>query len=207
MEQEIPLSDPQMIRLGIYLDELLQWNKKMNLTGLLTRESIIEELLLDSLLPIPFLPKNGTLLDVGAGAGFPAIPLKICMTGLDMHLIEANFKKVSFLKQVIRLTKLAGIEVMQGRVERDSQLLRSEGYHVVTARALADLPKTISWCAPHLKPGGLMVCFQGGRVKEALIKVSDLLGAYHLYVSEQKAYTLPGKDSLRTLTMMRRSEE
>ena len=201
------MSDPQMIRLGIYLDELLQWNKKMNLTGLLTRESIIEELLLDSLLPILFLPKNGTLLDVGSGAGFPAIPLKICMTGLDMHLMEANSKKVSFLKQVIRLTKLAGIEVMQGRVEWDSHLLRSEGYHVVTARAVADLPKTISWCAPHLKPGGLMVCFLGRRVKEALIKVSDLLGEYHLYVSEQKAYTLPGKDSQRTLTMMQRSEE
>ena len=99
----IDLSEHQLGLFQIYLDELWAWNKRTNLTGLSSRKRIVFELFLDSLIPAPFLAKRGTLLDVGTGAGFPGIPLKIYNPRLVVHLLDANFKKGSFLKQAVRL--------------------------------------------------------------------------------------------------------
>jgi 16S rRNA (guanine527-N7)-methyltransferase len=202
----ILLSPVQLHLIGIYLDELCQWNEKVNLTGLSSRERIISELLVDSLLPSPFLPEEGRLLDVGSGAGFPGIPLKIHRPGLEVHLMEANSKKASFLKHVIRITKLPEIEVIIGRVERDGRYLHPRGYHVVTARALSPLPQCISWCAPLLSPGGLMVSFQGSRFEEAIKDSSAVIRAHGLFLHKSIAYNLHGKDAGRHLLIFKRQE-
>ena len=121
--------------LGLFVEELYSWNRKMNLTGLSSREGIVKDLLLDSLLSCPHLPEKGTLLDVGSGAGFPGLPIKVCRPRLKVHLMEANAKRTAFLRHAIRLLKLSGIEVIRGRIEKDGGLLNPEGYHVITARA------------------------------------------------------------------------
>ncbi|MFH1242938.1 MAG: 16S rRNA (guanine(527)-N(7))-methyltransferase RsmG [Pseudomonadota bacterium] len=202
----ILLSPVQLHLIGIYLDELWQWNEKVNLTGLSSRERIISELLVDSLLPSPFLPQEGRLLDVGSGAGFPGIPLKIHRPGLEVHLMEANSRKASFLKHVIRITKLPEIEVIRGRIERDSRYLHPHGYHVVTARALSPLPQCISWCAPLLCPEGLMVSFQGSRFEEAIKDSSAVIKAHGLLLYKSIAYNLHGKDTGRHLLIFKRQE-
>ncbi len=86
----IELSWDQTHKVGIFLDELEEWSKKFNLTGLSSRQSIINELLIDSMMPAPFIPDKGNLLDIGSGAGFPAIPIKICKPGLQCQLMEPN---------------------------------------------------------------------------------------------------------------------
>ena len=176
----IALSASQVELLALYLDELWAWNKKMNLTGLCSRERIITELLLDSLMPSSLLPEEGTLLDVGSGAGFPCVPVKICRPRLKAHLLEPNSKRVSFLKQIIRLTGLKEVRVIRGRIGEDEALLRPEGYHAVTARALADLPRTLTWCAPHLRAGGLFVSFQGDAFQDAIRDSSYTVSYTHL---------------------------
>lgn len=201
----IELSESQIGLFSIYLKELWAWNKRMNLTGLSSHGAIIKELLLDSLIPSPLLPKKGKLLDVGSGAGFPAIPLKICKPGLEVCLIEAKSRKVSFLKQVIRLTKLSDIEAVQGRVENDKGLLRPEGYDIITARALAHLPQTLTWCAPHLAPGGLIINFQGSQFENAIKENSDITKRQGLFLHKSIPYTLPGKeDSRRCLLIFKK---
>jgi 16S rRNA (guanine527-N7)-methyltransferase len=167
----IELSEDQLSLFQIYLDELCVWNRRMNLTGLSHRERMVFELFLDSLIPAPHLVGTGRLLDVGSGAGFPGIPLKICKPRLKAHLLEANSKKVSFLKQVIRLLNLDETEVIRGRIEKDGGSLHPDGYHLITARALAPLGRTIAWCAPLLTPGALLVSFMGGGVKDELLPV------------------------------------
>ena len=200
----IKLSRSQIHLLGIYLDELWQWNKRMNLTGLTSRQGIIKELLIDSLLPSTFLPETYSVLDVGSGAGFPAIPLKICRADLPFHLMEANSKKVSFLKQVIRLTMLQGIKVVRGRIEKGKDILQPEGYHVITARALAHLSQTLTWCAPYLISGGMIVNFQGSRFEHALKESADVMTRERLFLYKSVPYTLPGKDSPRHVLIFKK---
>ncbi|MBI5583762.1 MAG: 16S rRNA (guanine(527)-N(7))-methyltransferase RsmG [Deltaproteobacteria bacterium] len=94
-----------------YLDLLLKWNRKINLTALRTPEDIISRHFLDSLLLLPYLPETGRLLDLGSGAGFPGLPLKIARPGLSIDLVEATAKKASFLKEAVRRLGLSGINV------------------------------------------------------------------------------------------------
>jgi 16S rRNA (guanine527-N7)-methyltransferase len=188
----------------MYLDELCEWNMKMNLTGMTCRERIIRELLLDSLFPARYLPEEGRVLDVGSGAGFPAIPLKICKPKLKMHLIEASLKKVNFLKQVVRRVNLSGVEIIRGRIEADGNLLCREGYNIITARAVACLPKTLAWCAPYLMPGGLFVNFQGSGFEDALREGEDVLKRYQIFLYKAVPYKLPGKNRERNLMIFKR---
>jgi 16S rRNA (guanine527-N7)-methyltransferase len=202
----ISLSSSQLSLFRIYLDELWDWNKQINLTGLSSRKGIIDELLLDSLLPLPSLPEKGRLLDVGSGAGFPAIPLKICRPLLLTHLLEVQSKKVSFLRQVIRLTGLRKIEVMRVRIEKAGGILHPAGYHIITTRALAHLPQTLAWCAPYLRPGGLIVNFQGSEFRDKLMESSGIIEKHRLELFKSIPYTLPGKHSQRHLLIFKKHE-
>ena len=201
----IELSGQQVHLLSMFLDQLWEWNKRMNLTGASSRTRIIRELLLDSLIPSLFLPDEGSLLDVGSGAGFPGIPLKVLKEKLTCHLIEANLRKVNFLRQVIRITRLKGIAVLRGRIEKDRHLLRPEGYQVVTARALTNLQQTLMWCAPFLAPGGVIVNFQGSQFENALEGSSEFMKKERLCLFKSIPYTLPGKHTQRHLIVVMKS--
>ena len=200
----INLSSYQIGLLGMHLDELWEWNKKTNLTGLSSREKIIKELMLDSMIPSVFLPDRGRLLDIGSGAGFPGIPLIICKPALTAHFLEPNSKKTSFLKQTIRLTKLRQIHVIRGRIEQCAGSLDPEGYHIITARALAHLPRVLEWCAPHLTAEGLMLNFQGEQFQKSLEDSSDVINQHNLSLYKTIPYTLPGKDSLRNILIFKK---
>lgn len=200
----IDLSLHQIGLLGIHLDELWEWNKKTNLTGLSSRKKVIIELLLDSMIPSTLLPDKGRLLDVGSGAGFPGIPLIICKPTLTAHFLESNSKKASFLKQIIRLTELRQINVINGRIENSKDFLHLEGYHVITARALAHLAQVCRWCAPHLAPGGMLVNFQGEQFERTLDESSDEIERQGLSLHKTIPYSLPEKRSQRNILIFKK---
>ena len=200
----IKLSRRQLSLFGIYLDELWEWNRRMNLTGLRVREKIVIELFLDSLIPAPFIPERGRMLDVGSGAGLPGIPLKIYRPGLRTHLLEANSKKVSFLKHIIRLLKLPEIEVIRGRIEKNGNNLHAAGYHIVAARALADFRQTVAWCAPFLSPGGLLISFLGSRAEEDLKRCREVMEDYGMGLYRKIPYSLPEKKSGRNTILLKK---
>jgi 16S rRNA (guanine527-N7)-methyltransferase len=194
----------QAWKLDVFLDELELWNQKINLTGLSSRQKIVEELLVDSLLPTPFLPDEGNLLDVGSGAGFPAIPIKICKPGLRCQLIEPNAKKTHFLKQVIRLARLENIEVIQGRMEEQEGALFPAGYDVITSRAFVPLPRFLILCAPRLSPGGRMVAFLGGRSGSAIQESTEIIQRHRLFPFKRISYLLPGKGVKREILILKK---
>lgn len=200
----VELSWDQAYKLGIFLDELEEWSKKLNLTGLTSRQSIIDELLIDSIMPAPFMPDQGNLLDIGSGAGFPAIPIKICKPRLRCQLMEPKSKKVSFLKQIIRIGKLEKIDVIKGHIEEGAGLLHPKGYDIITSRALAPLPQFLTWSAPHLTPGGLIVAFLGKRSEEALRQSADIMRKHNLFPFKSITYSLTGKSSERNLLILKR---
>jgi 16S rRNA (guanine527-N7)-methyltransferase len=200
------LTDAQIHLLGVYVNELWEWNRRFNLIGVSSREKVVNELLLDSLIPAAFLREHGRLLDVGSGAGFPAIPLKICRPQLTVHFMEANAKKSSFLKHVARLLGFCQVRVITGRIERDRGLLHEEGYHVITARAVAQLPQAMAWCSPALMAGGLFVTFQGGQLEEVMDPEATEGRAYGLFLRRCIQYELPAKGSSRYILIFEKKE-
>jgi len=194
----------QARQLDAFLDELEVWNRKINLTGLSSRQKIINELLVDSILPIPYLPDQGTLLDVGSGGGFPGIPIKICNPGLRCQLIEPNAKKTHFLKQVIRISGLENIEVIQGRMQDREGELFPGGYDVITSRAFVPLRGFLTLCAPHLSPGGKIVAFLSDRSKSSIRQSADIIEMHGLFPFKSIPYALPGKRAKREILILRK---
>ena len=175
----------------------------MNLTGLSERKRIIIELFLDSLIPTPFIPERGRMLDIGSGAGFPGIVIKVYHPHLKTCLLEASSKKASFLKQVVRLLKLSDVDVVNGRIESDRDKLHTDGYHIITARALAGPGQVITWCSPFLCSGGLLIIFLGSGAANELEKCRVALETNALVVDRLIPYSLPGMSSARILAILR----
>lgn len=200
----ISLSDAQLEIFRAYLEELLAWNRHMNLTGLSTRERMLFELFLDSLLPVPHLHARGALLDVGSGAGFPGLPIRICQPGLATCLIESNNKKVSFLKQIVRLLKLEDVNVVRGRIEKDGATLSRKDYDVVTARGLAGLSQVVEWCAPFVSPGGVLVGFLGPSAGSELKASEEVIMRHGLTPDRMIPYILPNRKTHRNLLLLRK---
>jgi len=165
---------------------------------------MVIELFLDSLLPSPLLPLEGSLLDVGSGAGIPGLPLKIHCPLRNTFLLEPNSKKVSFLRHVIRLIRLEGVYAIRSRVE---SLEKGTRYDMVTARALAEFGKTVECCAPLLNHGGLLVLYLGARAEENLKESERFLEGHHLRVSKRISYALPGKRSQRHTVIFQKERE
>jgi 16S rRNA (guanine527-N7)-methyltransferase len=200
----INLSEQQLRLLGSYLNELVLWNRHVNLTGVSTRERMVIELFLDSLIPAPHIPEEGRVLDVGSGAGFPGLPLKIYRPSFDLCLLEAKSKRVSFLKHVIRLLGLSSTKTIKGRIQKDLENLHPDGYTMITARAVAPLFQTLAWCVPFLKPDGLLVCFQGSRAQQALDESGQIIERQGVQLYKRIPYFLPGKKSERNILIFRK---
>jgi 16S rRNA (guanine527-N7)-methyltransferase len=188
----------------LYLNELWLWNERVNITGLTTRDTVITELFLDSLIPGPFLPEEGNLLDMGSGGGFPGVPLKIYKPRLSVHLLEANSKRVSFLKQVIRLLDLEDIQVIRDRIEKRHDDQAHAKYDVVTARALASPVQTMRWCAPFLSHHGYLVTFLGSHPEKELAACGDVMKIHSLSVWKIISYLLPGKSKKRNTVILQK---
>jgi 16S rRNA (guanine527-N7)-methyltransferase len=204
MDFGIRLSPHQLSLLDTFMAELLDWNQGINLIGLSDRNRIINELLLDSLVPLTFIPEIGRLLDVGSGAGFPGIVVKICRPRLRTVLLEANHKKTGFLKQVARLLELNDIEVINGRIERNGFKLHPDGYNIVTARGLAPLERVIGWCSPFLCSEGTMIGFLGNKAETSLKESREAMEDNSLMVDRLIPYSLPGMRSGRTLAVFKK---
>lgn len=204
---EINLSQEQKHLLCVFVKELTAWNRRMNLTGLSSTQGIFDELVADSLLPLDYLPHTGTCLDVGSGAGFPAVPLAISRPGIRFFLMEPNFKKGSFLKQIIRLCGLKRTEVIRERIEKPSKPLPFQEVDIITSRAMAPLPKLIGWCTPYLTPGGMMIAFLGNLFEEILKECEPLLKEKNLWIDSLKSYTLKGKKSERRLLILKKGNK
>lgn len=201
----VHVSSSQVHLFRKYLEELWEWNKRFNLTGLKTRERVVIELFLDSLVPSPFVPEEGSMLDAGSGAGFPGVPLKILHPGVETRLLESNAKRVTFLRHIVRSLRLKNTQVIQGRIEAPGEWLQQGGFDVITARALADLGRMALWCAPLLKESGFLVVFSGAAGEKILEENRAFLRRLGLRVERRLPYLLPGKKSKRHTFILRKN--
>lgn len=169
----INVNERQANLFEIYVDLLCEENKLYNLTGFKTKEDIFKNLVLDSLtvfeLKNKFSFAGKKILDIGTGAGIPGIPIKIMDDSADMILIESTKKKSDFVKKVISLMELTGIEVVNERADACAKNKEFAGvFDVVLAKALASLGKSLECAAPFLKIGGVFITYKGKKFNEEL---------------------------------------
>ena len=158
----------------LYLNELLKWNKKINLTAIRTEKGIVLKHFLDSFSVVPYLPKPFSLLDIGSGAGFPGIPLKMVQPSLGITLIDSVLKKVDFQRHIIRMLHLKGIDVIHGRVQEKEILKRMEGrFNIVISRAFSDLKTFLTLSYPFLKKGGMVLAMKSEATDEEIQLLSE----------------------------------
>ncbi|MDD5642535.1 MAG: 16S rRNA (guanine(527)-N(7))-methyltransferase RsmG, partial [Syntrophales bacterium] len=149
----------------IYLEELKRWNARVNLTGLKTDRDIISKHFLDSLAVLPYLGEANSLADLGSGAGFPGLVLKLARPFVSLTLVEARAKKAAFLEYLVSLLKLEGVEVVQ--VHLTPELTRQWGprFQAVTSRATFPLARFLELAAPLLHPRGRVLALKGPNLK------------------------------------------
>ncbi len=155
----ITLTDEQKQSFQTLLTSLLEWNKSMNLTGITDEQEIITKHFLDSLTLLSHIPATATkLIDIGTGAGFPGLPLAIMRPDLEITLLEAAAKKVSYLEACISALGLTKVTAIHGRAEDFAKLPEfREQYDVATARAVAQLSTLSEYVLPFIKVGGIFI--------------------------------------------------
>ncbi len=169
----IELSREQAEQFTRYYELLIEWNEKMNLTAITEQDEVIEKHFIDSLtcLETGVFKEGARVIDVGCGAGFPSMPLKIARPDLDFTLVDSLNKRVGFLNTVISELKLSGITAVHARAEESGRSDLRDSFDICVARAVASLPVLCELCMPHVKSGGYFVAMKG-RDAENEIKLS-----------------------------------
>lgn len=156
-ELGVPLTEEQATLFESYYAELLKWNSKINLTAITNEDEAIVRHFLDSLTPLKYLFNCKTFLDLGAGGGFPGLPMMIARPDLKVTLVDAVEKKVKFMSHIIRTLNLEGAEAVHGRAE-DSELISKLGtFDCVMSRAFTSVPEFLKYAKPYMVSDGSAV--------------------------------------------------
>jgi 16S rRNA (guanine527-N7)-methyltransferase len=197
----IDLDERKIEAFELYLKELLKWNRKINLTAVRSEKGILLKHFLDSLSVYPYLPERSFILDIGAGAGFPGLPLKIVRPAVELTLIDSVRKKVDFQRHVIRILGLKDVEAIHGRVQ-DKGILRDLGgrFDIILSRAFSDLQTLLALSLPFVKKAGTVIAMKG-EVEDEEIKY--LAGTEEIPCRLQKTVplTLPFSSFKRTILL------
>lgn len=203
----ISLTEQQCQEFQKYYEYLIEKNKVMNLTGITEKEEVIDKHFIDSLgLAVKMdLTKPLTVLDLGTGAGFPGIPLKIAFPNLTITLLDSLNKRIKFLDEVIDLLGLTGIETIHGRAEDYAKpgKLR-EQFDLCVSRAVANLSSLSEYCIPYVKEGGYFVPYKSGNIDEELKKAGHAIGMLGGKVESVEEFQIPGTDIERTFVKIKK---
>jgi len=177
---EKTITDQQLEQFTTYMEILKDWNTKINLTAIEDDREIIIKHFIDSMSILPYVKdKELRLIDVGTGAGFPGIPLKIVNKKIEVTLLDSLEKRVKFLNEVIKSINISKIKAIHGRAEDMgiSHIYR-EKYDIAVARAVANLPVLLEYCLPFVKINGIFIAMKGSNTEEFenCGKALDILG-------------------------------
>ncbi len=207
-ELGVELDEEKLTRFFLYSDELKKWNKKINLTSITSERDIVIRHFLDSLALYRILASRQvqTILDIGAGAGFPGLPLSIANPMFKVALLEATEKKVHFLRHMARSLGLTNVEVILGRAESPEIIKRySNAFDCVCSRALAGLSEVMDLSLPYAKKSGIIVAVKG----PSAIDEIKALNTKHISKPEMYAVKIPFSDRethLITLSFLNTSD-
>jgi len=196
----IEISDYQLSQFNMYYEMLIEKNKVMNLTAITEKEDVIIKHFVDSIAVIPYLKKASininSLIDIGTGAGFPGIPLKIIMPDISITLLDSLNKRIKFLEEVVKELNLSGVKAIHGRAEdfANDKSYR-EQYDICVSRAVANLATLSEYCIPFVKENGMFVSYKAGDSEDEINNSKHAIKLLGGRISKVENFILPNEDS------------
>ena len=200
---EIVLSENQVKKFYEYMLLLLEWNERINLTSITDEKNIVLKHFVDSITICKYIPKNAKLLDVGTGAGFPGIPVKIVRDDVEVVLLDSLNKRILFLDDVIDKLDMKNIQAVHGRAEefgRNKDFRQS--FDVVTSRAVANMAVLSEYLIPFSKLGGKCVIMKGSDFEEELNNSKKAIKVLGGKINSVDEFVLPASDMKRTIVVV-----
>lgn len=208
-EHNIHLTPRQLKQFDIYYETLVEWNRKMNLTAITEKTEVYLKHFYDSLTVAFYFDLNRplSLCDVGAGAGFPSIPLKIVFPELQVTVVDSLNKRISFLNHLADELQMEGVSFVHERAETLGQKSEHrEQYDVVTARAVARMPVLSELCLPLVKVGGIFIAMKGANARDELDEGKKAISVLGGKVEQIYSFTLPCENSERNIIMIKKQK-
>lgn len=200
----LQLSDKQLDLLLKYKNLVLEWNEKMNLTAIKEDEEFINKHLVDSLTICKYIEKGAKMIDIGTGAGFPGIPVKIA-TNTDITLFDSLNKRLKVLDNIIKLLNLLEIKTLHGRAEETFKNKEyREKFDIATSRAVASLNILVELMLPAVKVGGVCICMKGNNVEEEIEKSKRAIEILGGKIEKIEQIDLPNTDIQRNIVIIRK---
>lgn len=205
---EIEVEDKKQEQFYNYMELLQKWNENINLTAITEPEEVLQKHFVDSLTIMPYIKKDEKVIDVGTGAGFPGIPIKIAEEEVEVTLLDALNKRLNFLNEVIQALELSKIKTVHLRAEEagKNKDLR-EKFDVSVSRAVAPLSTLVEYLLPLLKINGICICMKGSNIEEEIInsrKAIEILGGK---IEKIEEFTLPNSEIKRNIIIIRKVKE
>lgn len=187
-----------------YMNMLIEWNEKINLTAIVEPEDIILKHFIDSLTISKEIEESDKVADIGTGAGFPGLPIKILKPQTEMFLIDSLNKRIKFLDEVIEKNNLKKIKAIHSRAE---EIGRNKEYRgqcdVVVSRAVAKLNTLLEYMMPLVKVGGKCICLKGPNIEEEIKDAKNAIEILGGEIEKVKSITLPDSDNKRTIIVIK----
>lgn len=207
MQFGVNLLEEQQNQFYRYMQLLLEWNEKMNLTAITEPQEVLTKHFIDSISVVPYIKEEDKILDIGTGAGFPGIPLKIVLPQNSFTLLDSLNKRIHFLQEVVEQLKLENIEAVNGRAEEFCKEDRREGYHIVVSRAVAKLNVLLEYMLPFTKVGGKCICMKALEIEEELESAKKAIEVLGGTIEKVEEITLEDTDIIRKIVIVKKIKE
>lgn len=199
------LNDRQIGNFYDFMNLLIEKNKVMNLTGITEPKEVILKHFIDSLTILKYINENDSVIDVGTGAGFPGIPLKIAKESLEITLLDSLNKRINFLNEVIENINLDKIKTIHGRAEDFGQNAEyREKYDVAVSRAVAPLNILLEYMLPFVTTGGKCICMKGSNCDEEIENAKNAIEILGGKIEKIEKFNLPNSDNNRTIFIIKK---
>jgi 16S rRNA (guanine527-N7)-methyltransferase len=209
-EHSLTLTTEQWKQFELYYDVLVEWNEKMNLTGITERDQVFLKHFYDSISLSFYVPMDSiqSIADIGSGAGFPSLPLKILFPHLKVTIVDSLNKRIQFLNHVVTTLKLSNVQCIHGRAEDlgHDRMMR-DSFDLVTARAVARMNVLNEFCLPFVKKGGIFAAMKGSDPKEELKEAEYSLKQLKGKVQQVYSFELPIEQSSRHVILINKVHE